>query len=62
MMVSIELAGSAHSTFLPGVYPRIRGLPLSPVATIFTISEFFLLVGAIYAWLALRNIQTPAPS
>jgi len=62
MIVSIEPAGSAHSTFLPGVYPRIPGLPLSPVATIFTLSGNFLLVCAIYAWLALRNVQTPAPS
>lgn len=59
-MASIALAGIVDSTLLHGFHAQVLGLTFGPVDTMFTASGLIVLIGAIYAWLALRKVQLPA--
>jgi len=53
-LASIAIAGYLASTALHGFHARVAGLELGPLDTIFGVAGLLVVVGALYAAIALR--------
>ncbi len=56
-LVSIALAGYLDSTVLRGFHAVLLGVQFGPIDTIFLAAGILVLLGGIYAMVALRGVE-----